>query len=207
MRRFILLFVIFQLSAFAATAQTRVRDLFASAPDSIFPLLTKNNRLDCLDFKENNMAAKVKNRLEDVAELKELSADYLFFQMSAHSSVEMRLLNDSLFCLINTYQGPGANSRVRFFSLDWKPVEIKLPSPQVEDFWNEVPDSLQQTARFARQSLEDIRLVRINAQTGEPVLTFTLHTGELVDKEKEVAQQYVHPLRYRWDGQTFQPIP
>ena len=49
-------------------AQTCIRDIYASAPDSIFPLLTRNNRLDQIDFYENDMPAVVKNRFDDRAE-------------------------------------------------------------------------------------------------------------------------------------------
>ena len=84
MRRIIPFLVIFPLS-FLVQAQVRVKDLFASAPDSIFPLLTQNNRLDCIDFRENNMTARVKNRMDDVSELKELTDDYLLMQVSADS--------------------------------------------------------------------------------------------------------------------------
>jgi hypothetical protein len=203
MRRYIIFLM--ALCAFmpVTQAQVRIRDVFATAPDSIFPLLTKNNRLDCLDFKENNMAARVKNRMDDATELKVLTEGYLQLQMSAHSTVEMRMLGDSLFCLINTYLGPAADSRVRFFDTEWKPVEMALPRPRVEDFWNAVPDSLAQDARFARQSLEALRLVQVSASPDDAVLTLTLQTTELAEKEKEVAQQYVHPLRYLWDGQAF----
>ena len=199
------LLILFQLSV-PAQAQVRVKDLFASAPDSIFPLLTQNNRLDCIDFRENNMTARVKNRMDDVSELKELTDDYLLMHVSAHSTAELRLLGDSLLCLVNTFLGPTADSRVRFFDMSWDPVTIALPLPRVEDFWQPVPDSLAQEASFARQSLQALPLLKVSAQAGEPILTFTLQTAELAEKEKEVAQRYVQPLRYRWDGKAFQPL-
>lgn len=202
MKRLFILITLFQWGLVSG-AQTRVRDLFASAPDSIFPLLTMNNRLDMLDFRENNMTARVKNRMDDACELKELADDYLLLQVSAHSTAELRLLSDSLFCLINTYLGPTADSRVRFFDTSWHPVAVALPQPRIEDFWQTVPDSVAQDARFARQSLQALPLLKVSAQAGEPVLTFALQTAELAEKEKEVAQRYVHPLRYRWDGRAF----
>ncbi len=202
MKRLFILITLFQWGLVSG-AQTRVRDLFTSAPDSIFPLLTMNNRLDMLDFRENNMTARVKNRMDDACELKELADDYLLLQVSAHSTAELRLLGDSLLCLINTYLGPTADSRVRFFDTAWKPAGIALPRPGIEDFWQPVPDSLAQEARFARQSLQALPLLKVSAQAGEPILTFALQTAELAEKEKEVAQRYVHSLRFRWDGKAF----
>ena len=207
MKRLIILLTLIQLSSLTGMAQLKVRDIFASAPDSIFPLLSRNNRLDCIDFLENNMTARVKNLMDETSELKQLADDYLLLQVSAHSTTELRLLGDSLLCLINTYLGPTPDSRVRLFDTSWHPVAVPLPQPRIEDFWQVVPDSVARDARFARQSIEALHLMKVSSQTGEPVLTYTLQTGELVDKEKEVAQQYVHPLRYRWDGQVFQPMP
>ena len=47
-----LLFFILHSSFFisCAMAQPMMRDVFAAMPDSVLPLVTKNNRLDCIDF-------------------------------------------------------------------------------------------------------------------------------------------------------------
>ncbi len=202
MKRFVLILLLMQ-AAGSLCAQVRMRDIFAAAPDSIFPLLTKNNRLDCIDFVENKMTARVRNRLGDVAELRTLTDSYLLLQVSAHSTAEMRLLSDSLFCLIYTYQGPAPDSRVRFFDTTWKPLSVDCPQPRVEEFFASVPDSLQREVGFVQQSLAALRLVRIQASADEPVLTFSLQTSELEKKEREVAQRFVQPLRFRWDGAKF----
>jgi len=201
------LLALFFFLPFFLQAQTRMRDIFASAPDTIFPLLTKNNRLDCIDFIENNMQAKVKNRLDDMAELTALTGEYLQMKISERSHVEMRMLSDSLFCLVNTYKGPASDSHVRFFDAHWHSVSLALPTPCLEEFWSDVPDSLQQEACFAQQSLAALTLIEIQVEKEEPVLVYTLQTSELVEKEKEVAQKYVHPLRFRWDGRAFQYLP
>ena len=51
-----------------------------------------------------------------------------------------------------------------------------------------------------------LSLLKVSAQAGELVLIFALQTAELAEKEKEVAQRYVQPLRFRWDGKAFQPV-
>ena len=40
-----------------------IKNLFVEMPDSIMPLLVKNNRLDMLDYMDIGMSAKVKNKL------------------------------------------------------------------------------------------------------------------------------------------------
>ena len=50
------------LMAVQSLAAQKMRDVFATMPDSVLGLMTKNNRLDCIDFIENDMEAKVRNR-------------------------------------------------------------------------------------------------------------------------------------------------
>ena len=107
-------FAIACLACLSGQAQLTVRDIFAAAPDSIFPLMTQNNRLDCLDFKENNMQARVRNLLDTYTEMTDLTPFYLRIQMTERSTAQLRLLSasDSIFCLINTYWGPNPDSHI-----------------------------------------------------------------------------------------------
>lgn len=201
MKRSLLFFSFALLVHLNVFSQTKMRDIFSAAPDSIFPLLTENNRLDCIDFIENSMEARVKNRLEGNSELKSLTSDYLYMQVTAKSTVEMRLLSDSLFCLIQTYYGPAADSHIRFYDTLWNPVELEFSIPSVEEFWKPVPDSLKQEVAFVQRSLQDLFLLQISVSKEKNEFTFTLQTSELPTKEKEIAQQYVQPLIYKWNGQ------
>ena len=201
MRTFIL--IMLAMSGLSAFSQTKAKDVFAAAPDSIFPLLTTNNRLDCIDLIENNMKATVKNKLEQKAEMTALTDSYLQIKPSEKSVVEIKMLNDSVFCLINTCLGPAPDSRISFFTHDWKPYKTTFPMPHATDFWKSVPDSLARDANFAQRSLEDLLLIQISADKENTELTLTIQTSELSGKEKEIAQKYVQPLRYRWTGKGF----
>lgn len=201
MRTFIL--IMLAMSGLSAFSQTKAKDVFAAAPDSIFPLLTTNNRLDCIDLIENNMKATVKNKLEQKAEMTALTDSYLQIKPSERSVVEIKMLNDSVFCLINTCLGPAPDSRISFFTRDWEPYKTTFPMPHATDFWKSVPDSLAREANFAQRSLEDLLLIQISADKENTELTLTIQTSELSGKEKEIAQKYVHPLRYRWNGKGF----
>ena len=201
MRTFIL--IMLAMSGFSAFSQTKAKDVFATAPDSIFPLLTTNNRLDCIDLIENNMKATVKNKLEQKAEMTALTDSYLQIKPSERRVVEIKMLNDSVFCLINTCLGPAPDSRISFFTHDWKPYKTTFPMPHATDFWASVPDSLARGASFAQRSQEDLLLIQISADKENTELTLTIQTSELSGKEKEIAQKYVQPLRYRWTGKGF----
>ena len=198
-----IILIMLAMSGLSAFSQIKAKDVFTTAPDSIFPLLTTNNRLDCIDLIENNMKATVKNKLEQKAEMTALTDSYLQIKPSERSVVEIKMLNDSVFCLINTCLGPAPDSRISFFTRDWKPYAMTFPTPHASDFWKSVPDSLARDASFAQRSLEGLLLIQISADKENTELTLTIQTSELSGKEKEIAQKYVQPLRYRWNGKGF----
>ena len=97
--------------------EVKMRDLFAAMPDSLLPLVTRNNRLDCIDFIENHLEARVKNKLDQYVELKKLTEDYLLFQTSQKGYLEMKYVPNTdstgVLYLVRTCLGPIADSSVK----------------------------------------------------------------------------------------------
>ena len=73
MKRILLCLIGFMM--LQAVPAKRMRDYFADMPDSILYVMTRNNRLDCIDFIENNMQARVRNRFDAFSELKKMTDD------------------------------------------------------------------------------------------------------------------------------------
>ena len=103
MKRFLPLVITLALGQ-ALQAQ-KMRDVFAAMPDSVLGIMTKNNRLDCIDFIENDMEAKVRNRFDGFSVLKALTVDYLDLQLTPNCRVEMKLLPADLFRAGNRDEG------------------------------------------------------------------------------------------------------
>lgn len=166
-----------------------MRELLASMPDSIFPLLTRNNRLDCIDFIENGMPAKVKNKMDVWSELKVLTADYLMFRLTQHSQAEMKLVNDTTICMVRTYMGPAEDSAVSFYNLKWEPLESPLAQrPAVKAFLKEGLDAEVQGW------LEALPLMKASLSAEGNTLTWELQTTELTKEQKKAAEGYLQPV-------------
>ena len=192
MRKCLLLFLLSivncQLSI--VNAQTRIRDIYASAPDSIFPLLTKNNRLDQIDFRENNMQAVVKNKFDDRCELLVLTEQYLKLQLSERCIVEMRLLSDSTFCMVETFSAPAPDSRIRLFDTTWNELPQSIEFPAVDDFLSEDVDT------DARLSLQALPLIKASLSENDDNITFELQLSELTSEQrKKVEGKVVQIIR------------
>ena len=190
MKKFLFLFLLSVVCCqwSVVKAQTRIRDIYASTPDSIFPLLTKNNRLDQIDFRENNMQAVVKNKFDDHSELLVLNDKYLKLKLSEHCVVEMRLLSDSTFCMVQTYNAPASDSRIRLFDINWNELSQTIDRPSVDEFLSEDVDI------DARLALQALPLIKTSLSESDDTITFELQTSELTREQRQKVEGKVHEI-------------
>lgn len=208
---FILLIWIASTSTLCAQ---EMKQLFINLPDSIAPLLTKVNREDCVDFLDSNMKAEVKNRFGKPSELKELTSDYLFLQMTEQSSLQLKLLplNDSvnIVCALFTACAPACDSDIRFYTTDWKRLNranfISLPG--VEEFF--LPTDSVDATFLALQKELDMHLFQAVLSFDKQELTIQYTTPDYLAKEqREKLLPYLtpHGLHYVWVNGKFNLSP
>ena len=90
-----------------AQQQTTVAAVFKTMPDSLLPVLSKNNRLDMVDFMEAQMRAEVTNLLEGSSEMTALTDDSLSIRIDTVLRVDMLLRTEAdstIICLRKTYR-------------------------------------------------------------------------------------------------------
>ena len=212
------IFFILYLTPIASAQPVLMRDIFAAMPDSVLPLVSKNNRLDCIDFIENNMEAKVRNRMDSYVTLEALTPLYLRFRTSANAYIEMRSLtwhpNDTtstqIVALVRTAEGGIGDMAVRhsnltFITPDWKPLPLSFKAPALNIYFTgTLSDStLVEPARLAQRSLQYFQSVQLRLSADEETVTCMLQTGDLSTDERRAALQLVQPVVLRWDGTKF----
>lgn len=208
---------IFAIAAFLMSplsAQT-AKQLFRAMPDSILPLLTANNRADCTDFMDSKMKAEVDNVFKEKTQMTDMTNDYIALRLSEASTWQMKLLpmNDSIkiICVINTVEGPVADSRIAFYSTSWVPYKtenyIKLPT--IDDFFkvpetNDENDSVFTQYTNARHKC-DMCLVKMDLSKEGNSLTATFTTPYYIDKTaiKEMKPFLCDVIKYTWGKQKF----
>ncbi len=181
-----------------------MRSVFSNMPDSIIPVLTKNNRLDCIDFLDSHMKAVVKNRFSQESEMNTLTKDYLSFKTSASSSFEMKLLpvNDStqIFCLIKHFYGPACDSEISFYNFSWQklPALHYISLPDMKDFL------LSDSTRTGDLSAIDMKLYQIDLDSLSTDLCIKFSSLDYLAKETATKVSLFFrktPICYRWmDG-------
>lgn len=207
MKIWMLLCVFSTLSAFAQD----MKSVFVSMPDSVAPLLTKVNKEDCVDFLAYDMKAEVKNRFGGTTELKVLTDDYLFLQITKSSSMEMKLLpvNDStkVVCMVKTVCAPACDSEIYFYASDWSrriPSDNFLSKPQGDVFY--LPsDSTDESYALIRKEACAL-LMKASLCKEDASLTFIYTTPDYLNKEgKERLESYLkkEPVVLKWQNGQF----
>lgn len=154
-----------------------MRDILPQIPDSILPLLSKNARLDMIDFIENNMNAGVKDKFEGHCELKKLTSNYLMLETSKHSCLEMRLINDTTLCIVTTCMGPAADSKAKIYSTEWQLIK-EVERPTIDEF---ITSEIDEDVRLQLYALP---LISASLSPDDISITWQLQTSEVAPKDK-----------------------
>ena len=205
-----LLIIVSIFCALSAAAQN-MKSVFVSMPDSIAPLLTQTNKEDCIDFLDSNMKAEVTNRLGGKTEMKVLTEDYVFVQMTPNSTLEMKLLpvNDStkVVCMVKTVCASACNSDIKFYASDWsKELEAKdfLLKPSADAFFL-LNDTLPEEGVLIRKKA-DMHLMKASLSKDDASLSFIYTTPDYLNKEdREKLLPYLRkePIVFRWHDGKF----
>ena len=193
------------LFAIPANAQ-EMRGIFLEMPDSIVPLLTQNNRADCVDFLDAKMRARVTNKFDGHSELMQLTADYLKMQLTGHTFLQMKLLprssGDTIICMINTVCAEARDSRIRFYTKEWqeiKPATAMFKKPMIKDFFT-VGESLDKILQIA-----DIYLVEYSFSPTETTMQANYTMPAYMSRaDSAFVTKNMHLIEDQWTGKTFE---
>ena len=107
----------------ASAQSVNMRNAFREMPDSLMPYLSKNNRLDFIDFLDSGMKAEVKNQLGGTSQMLSIADDSLTIQMNPSLRVHM-LAIDSVVAVVETFLVDSiyGESRVHYYSASWHPI-------------------------------------------------------------------------------------
>lgn len=131
--RLSLLAICLTITTITSAQDLLMRDVFSSMPDTIFTYLTRNNRLDMIDFSESNMKAEIDNSLGGKSRLDTLTSNYLHLTLNESAIVEMKLLKSNrllddttktIVCMATTYSN--SETCIEFYTSKWHSISIPL---------------------------------------------------------------------------------
>ena len=211
MKRFLsILFLSLALLPLTGTART-IADFFASEPGNIFPLLTRTNRLDMVDYHKSGQTVAIANNLTGESRLLELDSTYIKVQTSGSKMVEMLMRTagkDTVITVIETVMTPVPDSRLTQWNVHWQRFtsDRLFAMPAIDDF---IVKKMPQEMRADLQDAMIFPLIRLTF-TGEKHDTIEASHGLeqfLASNEYQRFAAYLKPsLKYRFNGLKIKPV-
>ena len=199
------------LCAFNAGAQD-MAGLFVKMPDEYMIGLEGAWRKDLVDLYQAGKEAKLQNMMQGTSQLMKLPPDYLKIQTSGRSTVELRrlpLVNHTyIICMVTTVSAPVSDSRIHFFTTDWKPLSGEdLYNPvSVDDFLLPDVDTTDVVFLDVMAALDmDLFVYRLNEEV--QTLTAEYMTLDYLDTAmREKAKQFftTEPKVFTWTKGRFE---
>ena len=205
MKRFLsILCLSLVLMPLTGTART-IADFFASEPGNIFPLLTRTNRLDMVDYYNSGQKVAQQNNLAGTSQLIELDSTYLKLQASPSSVVEMfmrQVGKDTVITVIETVMTPVPDSRLTQWNSHWQRFtsEKLFAMPGIDDF------IVRKMSRELRLDLQDamifplIQLTFTGEKHDEIEATHGLDRFLAPSEYKRFATYLKPAIHYRFNG-------
>ena len=184
-----------------------LRTLFIDMPDSIMPTLTRSERMDFLDYMDSGMKARARNKVGGESAMTRLEDKMLTVQTSGSGRLDMVLFDmgkgKSLICVIRTVTARYDDSRLMFYTDDWKPVPADelIELPVFEDYLTK--EALKNDSVDYLKKMSMLRLQSVTPQDGALEFRYTSleDLGQDADKYRSWIKQT--PLRYVWNGKRF----
>lgn len=176
----------------AAVRSGKIKDFFVSMPDSLMPMLGKNERKDLIDIAESGMTTALDNDWNGRSRILALKDNYmsLLEDVADSITVEMALLprtKDTLICLIRTIPLPRKDSELQIFDNNWKLQKLG--------------GDISQYAFSSTRAL-DISLLP-DTKDGVCIMTTMRQLDNLNDPQAFPATAREEKAVYKWNGRRF----
>ena len=188
----------------SANAQT-VGDMFMSMPDSLFPYLTQEQRVELVKLKQvdTSTSAVLRSVFNCSVRLGSLEAACMTVNIDSTMTVEMARLatvsGDSLYCLLQTVSAPERETVASIYNKVWEKVS--------DVDWTDVPllnrpDTMSDKEFANRTSLIEFRMVEARLENADTIV-LKLNVPMLSSEDKRLLQDILVQRRMRWDGEKY----
>ncbi len=182
----------------------QVCKMWVSMPASVAGALEKSGRQELLDLKQMKKTAAIAGPLGEKCSIDTLTADFLSVRMNDVYTLQMKMLptssGDSLLCLVQTYAGPQPESRIAFYSPDWKALSM----PQMHlDVDLQRPDTMSEGDFNKLQALFDPKLISFSLSPSSAELVVALSPAVISEEEKANVKLLKLQNKLNWSGKTF----
>lgn len=175
---------------------TPIDSIFANLKVKELSLLTKNNRLDLLDYINCGQKSKVDNRYGGQTLLTVKNDHYISLSQTPVSNVEMVLLQnmagDTIVCMISTLNRPYEESTIQFYDLQGHDCAPLFSVPLTSSLLTETHPAID--TLFIP--------VTVHYDKATAVFVFKPSVAHLPHEEQKKLADKLLEVRYKWESAT-----
>lgn len=194
-------------------AQDTMHNVWTSMPDHVVPYLNEKMRTEMVDFIKMKAPGEVTNALNQTSVMDTLTTSYTQVKLSESATLQVRLLptdtGEPIICWVKTLKGPAQESEVRFYDMQWNPMQGDFGLPRFEN-----ADSIKTafTHRPDSMSNEDFNELMLNIDfvTLEATLSptdnsivYTMHIPLVNADDKDKVKAILKQTTLKWNGRLF----
>jgi hypothetical protein len=198
-----------------ALPATRAQDMaafFTGMPDEHIPQLEDAWRKDLVDLYRAGKPATLENTMKGHSTLLKLTDDYMLLQTTERSTLEVKflpLVNQTyVVCAVTTVCAPVADSRIAFYTTDWKPLDVSaLWSPPAGEWYIRRDANRQDEAFPEAVSYLDMHLIHYRLSADSQTLTAEYVTPQYLSAEERAKVEPFltdAPKVYQWRTGRFE---
>ena len=189
------------------------RRAFTELPAVYLELLSRNTRLDMLDYYDNDSIYRATNNLRGQSWLDTVAPGYLSVNVSPVSTLQIKILpvaqdREIVMAVYTTGDPTGIrDSEVTFFDASLSPLAAgkMLKKPRLGDFFN---TRGYKTEMKEIEAILPFHSVVYDLSADSPLLKARLSYADIVPLEDaRIIELMLRPeLTYAWDGKAFKPV-
>lgn len=202
-------FIVMQLSA-----QTTIRELWKTMPDSILPYFNAAARSEIIDTYKTGKVTKTKNLLEGESWAKNIKDNYICIQLNNTTEMQLQLLHSSdstsTICMVKTFGVPAAESEITFFDMEWKRIDSDFGLPDFNDKDTAIKLLLQKPDTISDERFGKMKKMFEPATTvaqldadGKETITFSINGLLLTRDEEKELKPIKMQKTFKWSGKAF----
>ena len=197
MKRFLLILLIY-FNLIPLHAQD-MRQIWVEMPDTLVPYLNKSLRTELADYITMRMKSEVINSLHDTTRIEKLTNDYICVWLNDASKLEIKRLDDSNIAVVQTLNGPKAESKLMLFSKEWEAKPFELDCAPVF----EKTDSMSQQRYNELLSMANVMLCELELSENDNSLTIKYDVPLLSPADKKDVSIILKQRKLNWNGYLF----
>lgn len=197
-------------AAFAQAAAPELPDsanaraIFTSAPPAAMPMLSKNVRMDMLDYFDAGVDHASDNKFGGPAQVTAISQHAIDYQTADGIACQLAVLNAGgrpMVCVVTTYPTPIPDSRLQAWDSDWKETQV-FNEPRLADWL--IDKKNRKTVEAALPFI--LASYKYNPETQTLTVTNEMAAYWTADERPAALDMVRDRLLYRWDGKRFKLV-